>query len=389
MKKQNYLKMKVNLILLAIFFNAISGEIGVTEGLNDDDLQLSYETVARIASLPLHCYKVEYPYKLGQVLASDSDLKTPSELHPIFYGCFDWHSSVHGHWLLARALALYPDTELAENITSVFNAQFTSDKVSQELAYFQTKWGKSFERTYGWAWLLKLQEELDESEKKDGTPWATILRPLTSEIVSNWKDFLPKLVYPIRVGEHTNTAFGLSLAIDYTRNLDEDFENLIKHNSSLYYLTDKECPIGYEPSGYDFLSPCLQEVDIMVKVVEDDLQFNEWIRGFLPQLFDPDYVLEPGQVVDRTDGKLVHLDGVNFSRAWCLYNLARRLLTITALEVDQTTATRLIEMGDTHIRTSIDNVVGSDYAGSHWLATFLMHALEKRENVVNELPIKN
>jgi len=389
MKKQNYLKMKVNLILLAIFFNAISGEIGVTEGLNDDDLQLSYETVARIASLPLHCYKVEYPYKLGQVLASDSDLKTPSELHPIFYGCFDWHSSVHGHWLLARALALYPDTELAENITSVFNAQFTSDKVSQELAYFQTKWGKSFERTYGWAWLLKLQEELDESEKKDGTPWATILRPLTSEIVSNWKDFLPKLVYPIRVGEHTNTAFGLSLAIDYTRNLDEDFENLIKHNSSLYYLTDKECPIGYEPSGYDFLSPCLQEVDIMVKVVEDDLQFNEWIRGFIPQLFDPDYVLEPGQVVDRTDGKLVHLDGVNFSRAWCLYNLARRLLTITGLEVDQTTATRLIEMGDTHIRTSIDNVVGSDYAGSHWLATFLMHALEKRENVVNELPIKN
>lgn len=381
--------MKVNLILLAIFFNAISGEIGVTEGLNDDDLQLSYETVSRIASLPLHCYKVEYPYKLGQVLASDSDLRTPSELHPIFYGCFDWHSSVHGHWLLARALALYPDTELAENITSVFNAQFTSDKVSQELVYFQTKWGKSFERTYGWAWLLKLQEELDESEKKDGTPWATILRPLTSEIVSNWKDFLPKLVYPIRVGEHTNTAFGLSLAIDYTRNLDEEFENLIKHNSSLYYLTDKECPIGYEPSGYDFLSPCLQEVDIMVKVVEDDLQFNEWIRGFIPQLFDPDYVLEPGQVVDRTDGKLVHLDGVNFSRAWCLYNLARRLLTITGLEVDQTTATRLIEMGDTHIRTSIDNVVGSDYAGSHWLATFLMHALEKRENVVNELPIKN
>jgi len=389
MKKQNYLKMKVNLILLAIFFNAISGEIGVTEGLNDDDLQLSYETVSRIASLPLHCYKVEYPYKLGQVLASDSDLRTPSELHPIFYGCFDWHSSVHGHWLLARALALYPDTELAENITSVFNAQFTSDKVSQELVYFQTKWGKSFERTYGWAWLLKLQEELDESEKKDGTPWATILRPLTSEIVSNWKDFLPKLVYPIRVGEHTNTAFGLSLAIDYTRNLDEEFENLIKHNSSLYYLTDKECPIGYEPSGYDFLSPCLQEVDIMVKVVEDDLQFNEWIRGFIPQLFDPDYVLEPGQVVDRTDGKLVHLDGVNFSRAWCFYNLARRLLTITGLEVDQTTATRLIEMGDTHIRTSIDNVVGSDYAGSHWLATFLMHALEKRENVVNELPIKN
>jgi len=381
--------MKVNLLLLAIFVNFISGEIGVTEGLNDDDLEVSYETVARISSLPLHCYKVEYPYKLGQVLNSDSDLKTPSELHPIFYGCFDWHSSVHGHWLLARALSLYPKTELADNITSVFNAQFTSDKVSKELEYFQTKWGESFERTYGWAWLLKLQDELDESEKQDGTPWATILRPLTSEIVSNWKDFLPKLVYPIRVGEHTNTAFGLSLAIDYTRNQDEDFENLIKHNSSLYYLTDKDCPIGYEPSGYDFLSPCLQEVDIMVKVIDDDLQFNTWIRGFLPQLFDPDYVLEPGQVVDRTDGKLVHLDGVNFSRAWCFYNLARRLLTINGLEVDAITASRLIKMGDKHIRTSIDNVVGSDYAGSHWLATFLMHALETREDAIGELPIEN
>jgi len=381
--------MKVNLLLLAIFVNSISGEIGVTEGLNDDDLEVSYETVARISSLPLHCYKVEYPYKLGQVLNSDSDLKTPSELHPIFYGCFDWHSSVHGHWLLARALSLYPNTELADNITSVFNAQFTSDKVSKELEYFQTKWGESFERTYGWAWLLKLQDELDESEKQDGTPWATILRPLTSEIVSNWKDFLPKLVYPIRVGEHTNTAFGLSLAIDYTRNQDEDFENLIKHNSSLFYLTDKDCPIGYEPSGYDFLSPCLQEVDIMVKVIDDDLQFNTWIRGFLPQLFDPDYVLEPGQVVDRTDGKLVHLDGVNFSRAWCFYNLARRLLTINGLEVDTITASRLIKMGDKHIRTSIDNVVGSDYAGSHWLATFLMHALETREDAIGELPIEN
>merc|ERR1712083_777319 len=142
----------------------------------------------------------------------------------------------------------------------------------------------------------------------------------------------------------------------------------IGSNSSDFYQTDRLCPIHYEPSGYDFLSPCLQEADLMGRVLQDQEEFSQWIQQFLPQLFDPEFVLEPGQVVDRTDGKLVHLDGVNFSRAWCFYNLARRLLTITGLEVDQTTATRLIEMGDTHIRTSIDNVVGSDYAGSHWLA---------------------
>merc|ERR1711874_67666 len=246
---------------------------------------------------PLDCHSVEYPYKLGQILNDQSELLPPIDLHPIFYGCFDWHSSVHGHWLLARAAALFPNTELAQNVTEVFNKQFTAEKVEQELKYFQGKWGSHFERTYGWAWLLKLQEELEKSAVETGSSWHSILRPLTDHIVAEWRDFLPKLVYPVRVGEHTNTAFGLALALDYARTTgvqDEAFETLIGSNSSDFYQNDKLCPIHYEPSGYDFLSPCLQEADLMGRVLQVEEEFSQWIQHFLPQLFDPEFVLEPG-----------------------------------------------------------------------------------------------
>jgi len=356
---------------------ARTGTVSVKQSeVSADDLELDYSTVVQLASLPLHCHNVEYPNKLGQVLQDSTELLSPAELHPIFYGCFDWHSSVHGHWLLARAAALYPDTPLANNVTSLFNKQFTQEKVEKELEYFQRKWASHFERTYGWAWLLKLQEELEKSSLETGSKWNTILRPLTDHVVATWKSFLPKLVYPVRVGEHTNTAFGLSLALDYARTMgvqDQAFETLIVTNSTDFYLTDKFCPITYEPSGYDFLSPCLQEADLMVKVIKEKEQFKQWLQNFLPQLFDPEFDLQPGQVVDRTDGKLVHLDGLNFSRAWSLYNLARRL--------GGEDGRRLVELGDEHVRTSLDNVVGSDYAGSHWLATFLLYALETRDQV--------
>jgi len=339
----------------------------------NDDLDLDYQTVSQLSSLPLHCHVVEYPNKLNQVLQNATELLSPSELHPIFYGCFDWHSSVHGHWLLARAAALFPNTDLAKNVTTVFNKQFTTEKVEQELQYFQRKTASHFERTYGWAWLLKLQEELEKSALETGSTWNIILRPLTDHVVSTWKTFLPKLVYPVRVGEHTNSAFGLALALDYARTTgvqDETFDTLITSNSTDFYRTEQLCPINYEPSGFDFLSPCLQEADLMVRVIQDQEDFTGWLQTFLPQLFDPEYDLQPGEVVDRTDGKLVHLDGVNFSRAWSLYGLAKRL--------GGDHRERLVEMGDTHVRTSLENVVGSDYAGSHWLATFLLYALEKR-----------
>lgn len=361
--------------------------------IDNSDLDLSYDTVVRLASLPLTCYSVEYPNKLNQVLAEEQDLLSPSELHPIFYGCFDWHSSVHGHWLLARASSLFPSTELAENVTKVFSAQFSPEKVEAEIKYFTTQFGSSWERTYGWAWLLKLQEELIRLDAITESRWGEILEPLSTKIATLMKDFLPRLVYPIRVGEHTNTAFGLSLSLDFARMAEgakveeleglKELESLIVANSTQFYHTDRLCPIGYEPSGFDFLSPCLQEADLMTRVLEDPIQFRDWLQLFLPQLLDPDFQLQPGEVVDRTDGKLVHLDGVNFSRAWALYTIAAKLVQISP--EDEMTAIRLLELGDTHVLASRDNVVGSNYAGSHWLATFLMYALERRQQLTELL----
>jgi len=359
------------LLLLVILLAGVLSKPEIPS--NEDDLELNYETMSRMASLPLHCYQVEYPYKLGQVLINETDLLPPKELHPIFHGCFDWHSAVHGHWLLARAVSLFPDTELARNVTQVFNQQFTDEKVATELAYFKRKYGDHFERTYGWAWLLKLQEELEKSAVTTGSSWAATLRPLSDHIAQLYRDFLPRLVYPVRMGEHPNTGFGLAFALDYTRSVDvkdTELEALIVKNSSDFFKEDRLCPLSYEPSGSDFLSPCIQEADLMSRVLQDEDEFRAWIGNFLPQLFDFNFDLEPGVVIDRTDGKLVHLDGLNFSRAWGLYRIARKL--------GGEEAERLMEMADNHVRTSIEYVVGSDYAGSHWLASFLVYALEER-----------
>jgi hypothetical protein len=336
------------------------------------DLQLNYKTMEKFAALPLSCIETEYPYKLGQVISSDEDLKSPSDLHPIFYGCFDWHSSVHGHWLLAKAIAKFPNTDLSAKAIALFDKQFTTEKVAQELAYFEPKLNQSFERTYGWAWLLKLHAELSELEVDKTHGWSTKLKPLTDHIVASYIKFLPKLVYPIRVGEHTNTAFGLSLAIDYARSVkNTEFENLIIQRSKDFYLKDASCPLTWEPSGFDFISPCLQEAELMSKVL-DKAAFETWVKGFLPQLFEAGFKLKPGRVADRTDGKLVHLDGLNFSRAWCLYRLAEALP-----EYEST----LSAVGDTHMRASMNQVAESDYMGSHWLASFLVYALETREGL--------
>jgi len=369
------------LILLPSFLAQLGNEEngGQAKSSLNSDLELDYTTVARLASLPLHCYSTEFPYKGGQVLLSEEDLKLPKELHPIFYGCFDWHSSVHGHWLLARAASLFPGTELAANISAVFDEQFTQEKVEAEVSYFRRKFGNHFERPYGWAWLLKLQAELEKNAQATGSSWAATLRPLSSHIACLLDGFLPRLVYPVRVGEHSNSAFGLAMALDYTRTsavADSmtdylgNLEGAIVTNATNFYGKDKNCPLSYEPSGSDFLSPCLQEADLMARVLEDDTAFRGWINNFLPQMLEPGFSLEPGRVEDRTDGKLVHLDGLNFSRAWALYRLARR--------IGGSEGERLREVADIHVRASIDQVVGSDYVGSHWLASFLLNALEQR-----------
>lgn len=365
---RNYVKKII--ILTLLFVTGMSH--AQDQATSSDGLTLDYSTMEKFAALPLHCIEQEYPYKLGQVLATNEDLKSPKELHPIFYGCFDWHSSVHGHWLLAKAIAKFPDTDLSKKAIALFDKQFISRKVSKELVYFRPDLNKSFERTYGWAWLLKLHAELSQLEEDETHQWSTKLKPLTDYIVKSYMEFLPKLVYPIRVGEHTNTAFGLSLALDYARIVkNERFEALIVQRSKDYYLKDANCPLTWEPSGFDFISPCLQEAELMSKVL-DEVEFTIWLNAFLPQLFEEGFDLIPGKVADRTDGKLVHLDGLNFSRAWCLYKLA-----VAVPDYKDSFS----KIGDIHMKASMDQVAESDYMGSHWLASFLVYALETRSGI--------
>lgn len=341
----------------------------------ENSLELTYDNAKEISTVPIECLWIEYPNKLNQTLGDSTHLQSPSELHPIFYGCFDWHSSVHGHWLLASLLNMYPDTELEKEVIAIFDKQFQVPKIQMELAYFLPKVNKSFERTYGWAWYLKLIAELRVCEFNEDHKWEYHLKSLTDMISSLYQEFLPKLIYPIRVGEHTNTAFGLSLAWDYARKVgDVEFETLIKERSKTFFMEDQNCPLSWEPSGFDFISPCLQEAELMSKVLSPK-EFKKWIQDFLPQLFEKDFTLEPGKVSDRTDGKLVHLDGLNFCRAWCLYRLA---------EVLPKQKEMLIKIADEHMMASKDHVIGSDYMGSHWLASFYVKALQARAKLVDQ-----
>ncbi len=328
---------------------------------------LNLSEANRLAQLPLHCVETEYPNKLNQTIGSDADLQSPQQLHPIFYGCFDWHSAVHGYWSMVSLLKNFPDLDRAEEMRAVLKNNITSTKVALEVEYFHGKLNQSWERTYGWAWLLKLAEELHTWNDPLARQVEHDLQPLTDIIVERFKDFVPKLYYPIRVGEHPNTAFGLSFAYDYAKTVnDKDFMTLIEKRAMDFYASDYACPMNWEPGGFDFLSPCLQEVDIMRKILKAK-DFEPWLQKFLPQLSQSDYDLEVGIVSDRTDGKLVHLDGVNFSRAWCLYGLG---LQYPAYQ-------HLINIANKHVQYSLPNLVGDSYEGGHWLASFAIYALNQ------------
>lgn len=315
----------------------------------------------------MKCLQNEYPNKLGQVLNNEQELRSPDELHPVFYGCFDWHSSVHGHWLLVSMLKEF-ETQLpnADSIRVKLEQQFTVEKITQEVAFFKTKYNDSFERTYGWGWLLKLQLELDSWDDPQGKKWANVLRPLSEMIVEKYMAYLPKLVYPIRTGEHINTAFGLAFAYDYAMGSNnQSFVDLIRKRAKEFYLNDQNYPIHIEPSGYDFLSPSLEEADLMRRVLEPE-EYQKWLKRFLPQLLKKNFILVPGKVSDRTDGKLVHLDGLNFSRSWCLYGIAK---------TSDKRYDHLKDLAEKHIRHSLPSIVDGDYMGEHWLASFAVYAL--------------
>lgn len=338
-----------------------------TLALDDSSPTLSLEQANRLAALPLACIPQEYPNKLSQTLAGPADLAGPRVLHPAFYGCFDWHSAVHGHWSLVALLKEFPGLDDSTAIRELLRTNLSPKNIAAELAYFQRATETSYERTYGWAWLLKLAEELQTWQDPLGPELAANLQPLTDLIVSRYLDFLPKLNYPIRTGEHPNTAFGLAFAWDYATITDHvELKNLIARRARDFYATDRSCPLGWEPGGYDFLSPCLEEIDIMRRVLPAE-EFHRWLSAFLPALTQPDFTLAVGLVSDRTDGKLVHLDGLNFSRAWVLSGLARQYPRYAHLR----------RVANRHINYSLPNLVGDDYEGGHWLGSFALYALRK------------
>jgi len=330
--------------------------------------ELTKSQAEHILSLPIHCLEVEYPNKLGQVLGAATDLKTPKALRPIFYGCFDWHSSVHGYWSVMELLQQYPDLDKDGNIRKTLNQHITAENVGIEKAFFEDPNNLSFERTYGWAWLFKLQESLSNWDDPDAVKWKNSLQPLVDLLVSKYIAYLPKLVYPIRAGQHDNTAFGLSLSLDYARSVgNKDFESTIVEHGKRLFFNDRNCNLAYEPSGYDFISPCLEEAYFMSKILPT-AEFDTWLHNFIPNLYDKGFKLEPAVVKDRTDGKLVHLDGLNYSRAACLYGIA-------AAKGDKLSHLRKIAAN--HLNYSLPNLsTQDDYMGSHWLGTFALYAIK-------------
>jgi len=330
--------------------------------------QLTIERANGLAKLPLKCLQQEYPNKLGQLINDATEIANPKALHPAFYGCFDWHSSVHGHWSLVYLLKHFHSLENREEIITKLNTNLSKENIAQEVAYLTKKHEKSFERTYGWAWLLKLQQELDTYNEPFAKKLSQNLLPLTQLVAERYIEFLPKLNYPLRVGTHPNTAFGLSFAWDYAvhaRNL--PLQNSIRENALRLFKNDRNAPFDWEPSGTDFLSPCMEEIGIMQRVMPEK-EFLKWLKDFATGLFDKNYNWKPGQVSDRTDGQLVHLDGLNFSRAWNFYHLAKQFPKQLG---------HLNALADKHLNYSLPAVVDGNYEGEHWLASFALHAFQE------------
>ena len=335
------------------------------------------QAYARIA---LNCINKQYPNKISHVLNSAGDVAEPAKLTPVFYGCFDWHSAVHGHWLLTRLWGQDLVPEMDEEIAAALAANFTEEKIAGELAYFQGADRAAFERPYGIAWFLQLTTELREIAAGEGgkaeqaKAWLAQLEPLETLIVGNIKDWLPKLAYPIRLGTHNQSAFAFGLFLDWAaRSGDAEMTGLVRDKALGFHREDKNCPMAYEPSGEDFLSSCLMVADLMRRVM-DDSQYASWLSDFLPRIPTDgggDW-LAVGIVNDPTDGKLVHLDGLNLSRAWALEGMTSGLPADDARRASLLASSRLHgESGEEAVRTP-------HYSGSHWLASFATYWRTRR-----------
>jgi hypothetical protein len=334
--------------------------------------ELTLSQANHLATLPIKCLQQEYPNKLSQLLIDSTEIQSPKVLHPAFYGCFDWHSSVHGHWSLVFLLNKFPNLENKEEIIKKLQINLSKENIQTEINYLNKTHEKSFERTYGWNWLLKLQLELETSNESFAKELAQNLKPLSNLIIERYIEFLPKLLYPIRVGTHSNTAFGLTMAWDYAvYSKDENFQNSIKSNAKRLFNSDKNCPMSWEPSGTDFLSPCLEEMAIMERILPKN-EFLKWVKDFTPQLFVKNFNWEVAKVSDRTDGHLVHLDGLNFSRAWNFYHLVNQYPNAFS---------HLKKVADYHFQFSLPSVVDGNYEGEHWLASFALRTFEEKSKI--------
>ena len=347
---------------------------------NNKRFVLNQEQASHFAQLALKCARKEYPNKIDHVMNDESQVRAPKALHPAFYGCFDWHSSVHGHWLLAHLLRLYAELPEARSIREALSANLTEENIRAENDYFKMSGRQSYERPYGWGWLLKLHEELYLWNDADAQKWFTILQPLADTIVEKYFDFFGKQTYPIRVGTHFNSAFGLSFALDYANSVQSTnperqqvlnkLKERIVESSRRYYLSDVNYPAAWEPGGDDFLSGALIEADLMRRVLKP-AEFRSWFHRFLPGIAQgqPKNLLNPAVVSDRSDPKIVHLDGLNLSRAWCMRSIASTLpRTDSARRV-------LVESAARHAEATLIHVASGNYEGEHWLASFAVYML--------------
>jgi hypothetical protein len=337
-------------------------------------LMFDEKSAERFAGLALACVDKQYPNKISHVLNSDADVAPPRKLTPAFCGCYDWHSSVHGHWLLVRLLRTFPNAPFAAQAREALRKSLTTENLKQEAAYLRGEGRASFERPYGLAWLLQLCAELREWDDDQAREMSANLRSLEDAAIERLKTWLPKLSHPVRIGEHDQTAFGLGLMLDYARSTKNDsFARLAADSARKFFLTDKDCPLNYEPSGEDFLSPCLGEADVMRRVLSQT-EFVKWLNDFMRQIpknGNGDW-LKPVISPDPSDPKLAHLDGLNLSRAWMLEGI------LSALPHDDRRSAALRAAADAHRRAGLAAVTGAHYEGGHWLGSFAVYLTTER-----------
>jgi Protein of unknown function (DUF2891) len=328
----------------------------------------------RFANLALACVHKEYPNHISHTLNSDADAVPPRKLTPAFYGCYDWHSSVHGHWLLVRLVRTFPGASFVSPAREALRQSLTAENITQEAAYLRGEGRSSFERPYGLAWLLQLVAELREWNDPEAREMAANLHPLEEVVLERLTKWLPKLSNPVRIGEHDQTAFGLGLMLDYARATgDQAFAALVVSRAKQFYFNDKNCPLGYEPSGEDFLSPCLGEADVMRRVLPSR-EFAQWLRTFMPQIptSGGGNWLQPVMSPDPSDPKLAHLDGLNLSRAWMVEGVA------SALPKNDKRLPAIRAAAEAHSRAGLAAVTGAHYEGGHWLGSFAVYLVTKR-----------